>query len=451
MVIEWKSMLLIVAVLFLALVGIKLLDKKFKLNAELKRKAFHVSMGIVMLALPYICTSVLTVGILAVISILIMIILKNTKLKKTVGSVLYGVERESFGEIFYIISVFLIFYLSKGNKVLYSIPILILTFADSAAALVGKNYGKANLAKMNEDAKSIEGSFMFFIVAFMGTLVPLLLFTEVGRSEVLIISAIIGFNVALIEMISHTGNDNLLIPLTTYAFLVTHIEVSTNTLIQDVAIIGILFVLITIVNRIKMWSKLALVEILVVGYLITSLYGWYAIIPPLLLLLTVMRFPKLREKEKQNMYDSRIIETNIIIGTAICGIVAITGWKKEFFMIYGTCYAMHLIVNTYVRLKFYCEMSEYKSLILSIIKGILCVFIPSLIIQKCIFDEFGDISMLIVMGISMVISAFLIDYEKKDVKKEEILVSNGYLHMAIVLVLTVMLGISQFLIINCKF
>jgi predicted MFS family arabinose efflux permease len=136
---------------------------------------------------------------------------------------------------------------------------------------------------------------------------------------------------------------------------------------------------------------------------------------------------------------------------AICGIVAITGWRKEFFMIYGTCYAMHLIVNTYVRLKFYCEMSEYKSLILSIIKGILCVFIPSLIIQKCIFGEFGDTSMLIVMGISMVISAFLIDYEKKDVKKEEILVSNGYLHMAIVLALTVMLGISQFLIINCKF
>ena len=132
MVIEWKSMLLIVAVLFLALVGIKLLDKKFKLNAELKRKAFHMSMGIVMLALPYICTSVLTVGILAVIAILIMIILKNTKLKNTIGSVLYGVERESFGEIFYTISVFLIFYLSKGNKVLYSIPILILTFADSA-------------------------------------------------------------------------------------------------------------------------------------------------------------------------------------------------------------------------------------------------------------------------------------------------------------------------------
>ena len=139
--------------------------------------------------------------------------------------------------------------------------------------MVGKNYAKKNLAELNEDSKSIEGSFMFFMVAFMATLVPLLLWTSVGREETLIISTIVGFNVALIEMISHTGNDNLLIPLTTYAFLSTHIGLDVEQLKVNLIILGVIFILVTIANKVKAWSKLALVETLVVGYLTIILYG----------------------------------------------------------------------------------------------------------------------------------------------------------------------------------
>ncbi len=263
MIIEWKSMILIIAILFIALLIIKLIERKAKINGELKRKLFHITMGLTMLTLPYIFNSSLSVAILGVIAIIILYILKNTNLKKSLGTVLYEVERNSLGEIFFVIAVFLIFYLSKGDKILFSIPILILTFADSTAALIGKNYAKKNLAELNEDDKSIEGSLSFFIVAFIMTLVPILLFTGVGREETLIISTIIGFNVAMIEMISHTGNDNLLIPLTTYAFLTTHIPLGVTQLRINLVILGLIFVLITIANSVKSWSTLALVETLV--------------------------------------------------------------------------------------------------------------------------------------------------------------------------------------------
>ena len=254
---------------------------------------------------------------------------------------------------------------------------------------------------------------MFFMVAFMATLVPLLLHTQVGREECLIISTIVGFNVALIEMISHTGNDNLLIPLTTFALVATHIGLEVEYLRKNLLILGIIFIFVTIANRVKAWSKLALVEILVTGYLTITLYGTYAIIPPLLLLLTVMRFPKIRENEKNNLYDARIIETNIIIGIAICGIVAITGWNKEFFMIYATCYTMHLVVNTFVRLKYYLNKSESDSILIAISKGIAFVFIPSLIVQKIVFNEFIQINMLILMILAVVLSALFICIKKK--------------------------------------
>ena len=444
MIIEWKSILFVFVALLIVLLVIKIIEKKTQLNGEIKRKLFHVSMGLTMLTFPYIFTSSLSVGILGVIALLFMYILKNTKLKNTLGTVLYSVDRESLGEIFFVISVFLLFYLSKGNKILYSVPILILSLADSTAALIGKNYGKKDLAQFNEDSKSIEGSFMFFMVAFMATLVPLLLWTDVGREETLIISTIVGFNVALIEMISHTGNDNLLIPLTTYAFIATHIGLELQALRTNLIVLGIIFMLVTIANRVKAWSKLALVETLVIGYLTIVLYGWYAIIPPLILFLTVMRFPKIKENEKNNLYDARIIETNVIIGIAICGIVAITGWRKEFFMIYATCYAMHLIVNTFVRLKYYFNMSTVKNIILSILKGIGFIFLPSLIVQKLVFNEHNNIIMLCSMVISMILSAIMIYLKKKDVKEEEISIANGYMHTRIVLVLTIAICVIQF-------
>lgn len=443
--IEWFSILFVVLVLLIALIIIKIIEKKYDLNPEIKRKLFHMSMGIVMLTFPYIFTSVISVGVLGVIALIVLFLLKYTKLKNSLGTILYSVSRESLGEVFFVISVFSIFYLSKGNKILYSIPILVLTFADSIAALIGKNYAKKNLAELNEDAKSLEGSFMFFMVAFMATLVPLLLFTTVGREETLIISTIIGFNVALIEMISHTGNDNLLIPLTTYAFLATHINLQAEFLRENLVILGIIFFIVTVVNRVKSLSKLALVEVIVVGYLTVSLYGIYAIIPPLMLFLTCMSFPKLRESEKDNLYDARIIETNVVIGIAICGLVAITGLKSEFFMVYALVYSMHLTVNTFVRFKYFLKLSEIDSLLLGFAKGIGFIFLPSLIVQKIIFGVMPSIYIILIMAILLLISGIMIMIEKKKVTTEEITIKNGYMHTQIVFTLSVIAYVIQYL------
>ena len=441
--IEWLSILTVVVLLLISLLIIKLFEKKLKLNGEMKRKLFHMSMGIVMLSFPYIFNSIVSVGTLGVIALIVLFCLKNTKLKDSLGTILYSVNRESLGEVFFVISVFTIFYLSKGDKILYSIPILILTFADSIAALIGKNYAKKNLAEETEDAKSLEGSFMFFMVAFMATHVPLLLFTGVGRAESLIISTIIGFNVALIEMISHTGNDNLLIPLTTYAFLVTHINLDVEILKQNLILLGAIFFIVTVINRVKTLSKLALVEVMVVGYLTISLYGLYAIIPPMMLFLTCMSFPKLMELEKNNVYDSRIIETNVVIGIAICGLVAITGYRAEFFMVYALAYAMHLTVNTFVRFKYFFGMLEIDAICLAFSKGLIFVFVPGLIINKIIFGILPGFYMIVMMIAFLFMSAVAIAMEKRNVVTEEISVKNGYMHTQIVFILSMMIYIVQ--------
>ncbi len=158
-----------------------------------------------------------------------------------------------------------------------------------------------------------------------------------------------------------------------------------------------------------------------------------------------MRFPRKKENEKDNLYDSRIIETNVAIGVAICGIVAITGMKKELFMIYAVSYAMHLIVNTFVRFKYYIKLSEIDSIFLAIAKGIIFVFLPSMIIQKLVFGEIVSLMMLLCLISAMVFSALIIFVKKKNVDKEIISIENGYMHARIVLVLTLTLCLVNYL------
>ena len=437
--IEWKSMLFVVVVLFVSLVGIKLIDKIKPINGELKRKSFHVINGIVMLTFPYIFSNPVSVGILGAIAIAVMLVLRNTGLKKTLGSALFSVERKSWGEIFFIISVFLIFVLSKGDPVYYSIPILILTFADSTAALIGKRYSKGNLAKNNEDSKSIEGSFAFFVVAFMATLIPTLLYTNTGREETLYISLIIGFVIALVEMIAHTGNDNLLIPLLAFTFYSNLMNLDLHALKYNCLILGILFLMSRIIYGVKALSKLSLVEAIVVGYLAIVLYGWYALIPPLLLLATVMIFPMRNKNEQNTVYDARIIETNILIGTGICVVVALFGMKEEFFMIYATCYAMHLAVNTFVRVKYFHGWSNLKSSIFGFFKSLLFVLLPGIALQYIAFKKIIDIPLLVVAIGCIIGSLIVIYFAKKKVRKEENSIENGIMHAEIVFIFTVLM------------
>ena len=443
MIIEWKGILIIAAILLADLLIIKAFGERLK--PETRRKAFHMTMGIIMLGLPYLFTNMVSVLVLAIIAFVTLYTIKQTKLKKSIGTVLYGVDRKSFGEFFYIISVLLIFYLSKGDKILYSIPILILAFADTSAALIGKIYGMKQLAEETEDKKSLEGSFAFFIVAFMSTLVPLLLFSDVGRSEPLSISLVVGFNIALIEMIASKGNDNLLIPLTAFAFLNYLMPLTQHELSLHLLLISAICVLVFALTRIKQLSKLALAEVVVVGYLTIILYNWYALIPPLLLFLTVMRLPKANKEEENLVYDVRIIETNVVLGLAISVIASITGLKEQIYMTYVTCYAMHLAVNTFVRFKYYFKMTDFQALMMSFLKALGFIFIPGLFIQRFCLNAEIDWILVGTMLVMLFASSLTILFQKKDVKKEEITLKNGYMHLKIVAIYIAIIGIIQFL------
>lgn len=444
MMIEWGKISLILLAIVGLLGTLKIVDNKHKMDKEIKRKIFHMSMGIVISMFPFVFESAYSVGVLGICSIVLLNIFRMKKFKSNMGNALYSVERKSFGESYFAIAMFLIFYLSKGDIALYIIPMLILTFSDTVAALIGKSYGKKKVTRLNEDAKSLEGTMSFFVVSFIITLIGLLLFTTVGRIEMLLIALIIGFNVAVIEMISHTGNDNVFIPLTTYAFLATHINMGIETLIQNLCIIVGLLVFGAIANRINKMTKVAIFECLVIAYLTITLYSWYAVILPVLLFVFALRLPKITDKEKKVVYDARIIETNILLGISICAVSAVTGLKQELFMLYTSIYSMHLAVNTFVRLKYFFNFKTMDNILVSFGKAFLIMFFPGLVLNKVIFGSIPDIKFIIMYAILMFCSIIAIYFKKKNVEVEKTTVKNGYMHMYIVLACSLVGAIIQF-------
>ena len=371
----------IIGVLLFLGVVILFTKKVFKnISAEASRKIIHISTGLVSLTFPFIFDSYIPVIIIVALAILGLTALKYIKtFNDKFGEGLFGVKRKSYGEIYVALAVgilFVTYKLTNVNIVNYLIPILILTFADSTAALIGVVYGRKKISSMNEDTKSIEGSFIFFIVAFMCTLFPLQLMTNIGRAEVLIISVLVGILAAMIEEVGHDGSDNFLIPIYTYSILAYNFDKDASVLLYNIGIMFVVILVSMIVFKINRLSKLAIVYALLCAYmtLILGSLNWLYI--PLLTFIFFGILPSANEKEKKNEFNYKIIETNTIIGSAFLWLKIVTGLNDICFLCFLVSYAMVIAMNAYTRFTVFLEKKSFISAILSIIKALLVIEIP---------------------------------------------------------------------------
>ena len=127
-------------------------------------------------------------------------------------------ERDSGGEFYFPLAVALLFPLSRGDLALYLIPVLILTFSDTAAAVVGSRCGVTHYRAVR-GRKSIEGSLAFFVITLTVTYSLLQRFTELGTTELLLLAVSVAVATTLTEAIAIGGSDNLAAPLIAFLFL----------------------------------------------------------------------------------------------------------------------------------------------------------------------------------------------------------------------------------------
>ena len=205
-----------------------------------------MGMGLVCLTFPWLFHTAWPVGVLAGCAVAALGAVRFVpKLKTQLGGVLGGVERESWGELLFPLSVAFVFWLAHGQALLFCIPVLTLTLADAMAALIGQRYGQVRY-ETDSGRKSVEGSTAFFFVAFLSTHVPLLLFSDAGRLECLLVAVVMGLILGLMEAIAWQGLDNLFIPLVSYVCLIhmtrlTPIEIEIRLVVLLLIILGLSF------------------------------------------------------------------------------------------------------------------------------------------------------------------------------------------------------------------
>jgi phytol kinase len=356
-------------------------------HPEVVRKLMHVGMGLATLAFPWLFADVWPVLLLGGLSIGALAAVRLVRrLKSGLGSVLGGVARESFGEFYFVISVGCLFCLTRGQPfgpILYCIPLLILTLADACAAIVGVRYGQRHYATL-DGQKSAEGSIAFFLVACSSVHVPLLLGTDVGRAETLLIALALGLFVMMCEAVAWHGLDNFLVPLASYFLLKTYLgppPMDAQQLGIRVCVLCGLLLLAWVWRRQTTLVGSGPFAAAIVGYLCWSLGGWEWLLPPVTVFLTYA-FPARRGDRDQRPAHN----VDGVIASAAAALVwlflASASGRREFYYPFVVAYAAQLAILGLAAIeRAYPGIGTVPLLCASILKGCLLVLLPFALID----------------------------------------------------------------------
>lgn len=261
---------LTVAGLFLAIFGLaELLKRLLNPPPEFTRKFVHFAGGLVVAAFPWLLTSAWTVLALSLSMGSILWLSRRLGLLSSV----HGVERRSEGGLYYPLAVFLLFWLSHDRPVFYLISALALVLSDTLAALVGTVYGR-HPYRVEGDTRSLEGSAVFFLATFLGAHVPLLLMTDLDRGLCVLVALQMALLATAFEAISLQGNDNLIVPLASYFFLLKLTDKTPAALgVQIAAFLICLLVCLLLAGRVRLFSLAGAVGASLVLYGAFSLGG----------------------------------------------------------------------------------------------------------------------------------------------------------------------------------
>ncbi|HET8668718.1 MAG TPA: hypothetical protein VFM10_12115 [Terriglobales bacterium] len=211
---------------------VRLLQRRFSPSAECTRKLMHVGSGLLALALPCCFDRAEPVLLLAAITFAGLLALRRLPSLRGLSSVISNVERRSVGELCIPLSTAFLFVATGHDFLMYSIPLLAMTFADSAAALVGHRFGTIRFA----GGRTLEGSLTFFAVSFLSADIPLCAFAAFGKVETMLFALLFALLLTAIEAACGIGLDNLFVPVGAFVMLRLFVTMSATQLALQVAL-----------------------------------------------------------------------------------------------------------------------------------------------------------------------------------------------------------------------
>ncbi len=334
----WLAILLVGGALAALMALIAILKRTASLEPETARKLFHLGGGGMALALPWVFEELWPVVTMAIITAAALLVLRLVPaLRAGPGQVLHAVGRKSYGEFWFLVGIVAIFLIARDDVVIYSIGVLILAVADSAAALVGVVYGLHHY-KVPGGTKSAEGSIAMFLVAFLCVQIPLLLFSDVGRPELLLISINIALLLSFGEANVAHGADNAILPIAVVVLLDMYWELTATVLLGHTAVIVALGVSVVVFRNRSTLSPDALMGAVIANYVYWAFGDWRFLVPPVVVYMSytwLVGWPKLEERKS---FHADVLLAVALPGLAFVTIYAETG-HEILYLMFAACYA----------------------------------------------------------------------------------------------------------------
>lgn len=277
---EWLAVSAVLASLLLGLPAVRWLVMRTGASVEIARKSVHVTLGFGCVVFPWIFDRPLPVWVLTgFVTILLGVLRIIPSLRTGVGSALHGIKRLSYGDILFAPSVAAVFYWAQDRPLLYVIPIGILTISDAAGALAGTHWGRRRYG-CGDGFKTVEGSLMFFVTAFLCVFLPLYMSGESDPLRAFWIALILATLAMMAEGTADRGFDNLVVPVGCCFVLARLLQCDTHALIGRFVAVALLLGLVLWGSR---WSTLngaALLGGALLGYVCAVIADWRFALPP---------------------------------------------------------------------------------------------------------------------------------------------------------------------------
>lgn len=371
--IEWWSIASVLLSLAAGLWLVQWIAAKRAWPVEWSRKLIHVTMGSVCAIFPWIFHQPVSVWITALGSVLMVFAVRVVPvLRRGMGAGLLSVSRVSFGDLLFAPAVAAVFQWSDGRWAHYLIPVLLLTLADAAGALVGVRYG-IHQYQARTGKKTIEGSCAFFIAAFAVVSSVDYFLGEQTLISSLLVAFILACLTMMVEAVADRGFDNLTIPVAGY-FLYDQLHRKTDEfLMWQVVVLVLLLLLLGIFHRKTTLTGGALQAAILLAYGCHALGDWRMMLP-LLLVFAVHLWTTHRYKIASSLQHG----LSIIVALSLPALLCLIAYQRDRIDLASCHWAMVTIAGTHIGLMARATVHRLKlkqSLMAAFVKGMLCVLI----------------------------------------------------------------------------
>ena len=296
---DWLALGASLAGILLFIAVVEIIRKRLQWSSEATRKLIHVAVGIFTSYSPNIFHEALPAILLGVI----FIVLNAVTLRQQRLNSMHGTERVSYGTVLfpvaYVLLVVLFWY---RQPVILILSMLVLTFGDSAAAMIGEGYKSPTIFHLTADKKSVQGSLAMFAISFAMLFMGIQRFSG-GQNLQLDFALGLAFSGAAMatawEALSSRGLDNLTIPLSVAFVLTCYIEPSPvfHAQLSMGALFGLFIVVASLYTRLLAPS--GAVAAFILALLLYGLGGWKWTIPILTFFLLSSLLSKIGKQRKE--------------------------------------------------------------------------------------------------------------------------------------------------------